>query len=66
MIVGFASNDLIDLDWMKAELARLQQERQALPINGSEALKRNVVNRLNQIKWDSPLPLVQPASIAMP
>lgn len=56
--------NLVDIPWMESELRNLQAERAALPINGSEDLKRKSVSRLNQIQWDSPLPLVQPASIS--
>jgi hypothetical protein len=62
---GTGNTSLQDKEWMKMELDKLKAEQVAAAhLDGLEDLTRAVISRTNQVQWDSPLPLVQPASIA--
>ncbi|GAB2629659.1 hypothetical protein GCM10026987_28550 [Belliella aquatica] len=57
-------HSIMNLEWMQAELQRLRQTRERALSRNHLGLSRSEISIENQIQWDSPLPLVQPASIA--
>ncbi|PXX75151.1 hypothetical protein [Rivihabitans pingtungensis] len=57
------TRQLLDLEWMSRELARLEAERAYVTAQQNQLMKRRTVSMANPIQWDSPLPLVQSASI---
>jgi hypothetical protein len=54
----------VNTDWMEMELTRLKKELAAAMERTNVATMRKKISINNQIQWDAPMPLVQPASIA--
>jgi hypothetical protein len=54
----------LNTEWMEMELTRLKAEQKAALERNNIATMRKKPSVQNQIQWDAPMPLVQPASIA--
>ncbi len=54
----------LNTDWMQMELTRLKAEQKAATERNNISTMRKKLSVQNQIQWDAPMPLVQPASIA--